>query len=194
MTIDRCHAPRLVFLFSGHMIDAPARITPRFPAAKAAIAAAAIRRQLADLDAGPADLAICGGACGGDVLFAQACLEYGLRLEVRIPFEEPRYLPESVTFAGAEWRYRFHQVRTHPRTALLVMPHELGPTPEDTDPYGRSNLWQLESALAWGAEKVRFICLWNRAGGDGPGGTRHMYDEMRKLTAKVHVLDPTRLW
>jgi hypothetical protein len=31
--------PRRVFLFSGHMIDAPTRPTPRFPAAKEAAAA-----------------------------------------------------------------------------------------------------------------------------------------------------------
>jgi len=62
--------PRRVFLFSGHMIDAPNRSTPRFPADKEPIAAAAIVAELDRLGAGPDDLGICGGACGGDLLFA----------------------------------------------------------------------------------------------------------------------------
>src|SRR2546422_95875 len=59
--------PRQVFLFSGHMIDAPDRKEPRFPADKERIAATAIATQLDELKAGPEDLAFCGGACGGDI-------------------------------------------------------------------------------------------------------------------------------
>ena len=66
--------PRKVALFSGHMIDAPDRPKPRFPADKEPIAARAIAAALADLDIGPQDLSICGGACGGDLLFAEAAL------------------------------------------------------------------------------------------------------------------------
>ena len=67
-------APRQVFLFSGHMIDAPDRKDPRFPSDKEPIAATAIAAKLDALGAGPDDLAFCGGACGGDLLFAEACL------------------------------------------------------------------------------------------------------------------------
>jgi hypothetical protein len=35
----------------------------------------------------------------------------------------------------------------------------------------RNNLWILQSAMRFGADKVEFICLWNGRGGDGPGGT-----------------------
>src|SRR5690606_8967289 len=34
--------PRQILLFSGHMVDAPGRATPRFPASKAPVAAKAI--------------------------------------------------------------------------------------------------------------------------------------------------------
>jgi hypothetical protein len=59
--------PRNVVLFSGHMIDAPGREKPRFPPDKESIAARAIAQALADLGAGPADLGICGGACGAGI-------------------------------------------------------------------------------------------------------------------------------
>lgn len=186
--------PHRVFLFSGHMIDAPDRPEPRFPPDKEAAAAKAIADELDKLGAGPEDMTLCGGACGGDLLFAEACLARKMRLEVRLAFEIPEFLKRSVVFAGEQWRDRFYAVRSNPLTTLLVMPDEMGPTPAKGNPYIRTNLWQLYSALAWGPEKVHFICLWNRKGGDGPGGTQHMYDEVNKRTGQVHVLDTNVLF
>jgi tetratricopeptide (TPR) repeat protein len=191
--------PSAVFLFSGHMIDAPGRKPPRFPDGKEPvdakeIAAKEIAAKLDDLGAGEQDLALCGGACGGDLLFAEACLKRNLRLEVRIPFEEPTFLRESVTFAGDEWLKRFYDVKANPNTTLLVMPEELGPTHRAANPYARNNLWQLYSALSRGPDKVRFICLWNRQGGDGPGGTEDMHNEVLKHSGHVYVLDTNVLW
>ncbi|HET7528295.1 MAG TPA: tetratricopeptide repeat protein, partial [Burkholderiaceae bacterium] len=61
-------APRRVILFSGHMMDAPGRDPPRFPADKEAAAAQRIAQALEDLGAGDADLALCQAAAGGDLL------------------------------------------------------------------------------------------------------------------------------
>lgn len=187
-------SPRQVFLFSGHMIDAPNRPTPRFPANKEPIAAKAIAEQLNKLDAGAEDLALCGGACGGDLLFAEACLERGLRLEVRLPFEEPEFLKQSVLFAGDDWRDRYYKVKSHPQTSLLIMPDALGPLPRNGNAFARNNLWQLYTALAWDPDKVQFICLWNRQGDDGPGGMQHVYEAVIKQAGHVLVLDSTKLW
>jgi hypothetical protein len=187
-------APRQVFLFSGHMIDAPDRNESRFPPDKEPIAAKAIADKLDAIGAGSEDLAICGGACGGDLLFAEACLARGLKLELRIPFDEPTFIRKSVAFAPGNWTDRFYQVKANPNTKLLVMPDELGPTPKETNPYARDNLWQLYTALSWGPIKVRFICLWNRKGGDGPGGTEHIYETVQKYSGRVYVLDTNLLW
>ena len=186
--------PRRVLLFSGHMIDAPDRPEPRFPPDKEPIAARAISEKLSQLGAGQEDLGLCGGACGGDILFAEAALELRLRLEIRLPFAEPTFLQESVTFAGEQWRERYSTVKKNPLTRLLIMPDELGPLPKNANPYERNNVWQLYTALAQGPEKVNFICLWNGKGGDGPGGTKHMHDEVNKRSGLVYVLDTTKLW
>jgi tetratricopeptide (TPR) repeat protein len=191
---EKTWSPRQVFLFSGHMIDAPDRSEPRFPADKEQIAAAAIAAKLDKLGAGAEDLALCGGACGGDLLFAEACLERGLRLELRIPFDEPTFLRKSVSFAPGNWTERFYQVKAHPRTRLLIMPDELGPLPKNANPYARDNLWQLYNALSWGPDKVRFICLWNRKEEKTFGGTRHMHATVQKYSGRVHVIDTTKLW
>ena len=184
--------PRKVVLFSGHMIDAPGRAKPRFPPDKEAVAAGAIASALADLTLGPSDLAICGGACGGDLLFAEAARAHGARLELYIPFEEPTFLENSVDFADRDWRARFLAIKAE--ADLHIAPRELGPTQDGEDPYERNNRWMLDAASRFGPGKVDFVCLWNGEGGDGPGGTKHMMEEVDAKGGRTTWLDTTKLW
>jgi tetratricopeptide (TPR) repeat protein len=186
--------PRLVVLFSGHMIDQSDRPEPRFPADKEPVAAAAIQATLDQLQVGPGDLAISSGACGGDLLFAEAARQRGAQLELHLPFPEPKFMATSVSFAGPAWRDRFVAVRDHERTELLIMSNRLGPEPAGVDPYERNNKWMLYTALAWGSKTVRFIALWDGKGGDGPGGTEHMYRTVQDHAGQVYHLDTTNLW
>jgi hypothetical protein len=184
--------PAKVVLFSGHMIDAPGRAKPRFPPDKEPIAAGAIASALTDLDVGPDNLCICGGACGGDLLFAEAALARSAVLEIYIPFEEPTFLEKSVDFADRDWRARFFAAKA--RAALHVAPLELGPTREGEDPYERNNRWMLDAVMRFGADKADFVCLWNGEGGDGPGGAQHMMEEVRKQGGRTVWLDTRKLW
>jgi tetratricopeptide (TPR) repeat protein len=188
--------PRNVLLFSGHMVDGPGRQTPRFPAAAEPLAAAAIAETLAKLGADGSDLALCQAAAGGDLLFLEACQQRGVRCQVLLPFDEPAFVERSVLPAvdGARWRDRFFAALGAANTTVRVMPTELGPAPDGIDPFERCNLWLLYSALAAGLQKVRFIALWNGARGDGPGGTAHMVDEVKRLTGRVTVLDTRELF
>ena len=190
--------PHRVFLFSGHLIDAKGRKAPRFPPEREPIAARAIAAALEELGASGGDLGITEGACGGDLLFAEALLERGAALQLRLPFDEPTFLRESVDFEKApspmpdRWHERFMQAKS--RAKALVMPEVLGPTPDGQTPYERCNLWMLDDALAMGAEKLSFICLWDGGGGDGPGGTRHMVEAARSQGGRVRWLDTKKLW
>lgn len=184
--------PRQVLLFSGHMIDAPDRATPRFPADKAGIAAQKIAETLAQLGAGPEDLALTQGACGGDILFAEACLQRGVKLKLLQPFEEAVFIEKSVLPGGESWRDRYYALK--PQSEIKAAPIELGVPPKSANPYERCNLWLLDTALAYGIEKVRFICLWNGEGDDAPGGTAHMYQEVNEKTGQVVWLDTRKLW
>jgi hypothetical protein len=184
--------PRKIALFSGHMIDAPGREKPRFPSDKEPIAARAIAEALTDLGLGPTDLAICGGACGGDLLFAEAALACGAGLELYIPFDEPTFLEKSVDFADRDWRARYFAAKAP--AVLHVAPSALGPIAEGEDGHERNNRWMLDSALRFGGDKVDFVCLWNGEEGDGPGGTGHMMDAVRKWGGRTCWLDTTKLW
>lgn len=189
---------RHVFLFSGHMIDAKDRVTPRFPPDKEPIAAHAIAAVLDEFEACDRDFGMTEGACGGDLVFAEALLERGTALELRLPFDEPTFLRESIDFEKApsslpdRWHERFEKVKV--RAKVLAMPEVLGPTPEGASPYERCNLWMLQDTLAIGPQKLCFICLWDGKGGDGPGGTRHMVKQVRSCGGEVRWLDTTKLW
>ncbi len=174
------------------MIDAVGRQTPRFPPDKESVAAAAIANTLAEIGTEHGDLAICGGACGGDLLFAEACLARDMALELYIPFDEPTFLANSVDFADADWHDRYLAAKS--KATLHVMPDELGPLPAGENPYERNNGWMLESAARFGGEKIAFISLWNGQGGDGPGGSHHFIEEARRKTTRIYWLDTRKLW
>jgi hypothetical protein len=184
--------PQNVVLFSGHMIDAPDRKTPRFPPNKEPVAASAIAATLAAIGAVAGDLGICGGACGGDLLFAEACLAIGMRLEIYLPLDEAAFLANSVDFADGNWHDRY--VAAKAKATLHIAPDELGSLGQGENPYERDNKWMLESAARFGGERMAFICLWNGHGGDGPGGAQQLMDEARTKTSRIYWLDTRKLW
>jgi len=189
--------PRQVFLFSGHMIDPPDRLTPRFPPGKEFVAAQKIAEALDQLGAGPDDLGLTQGACGGDLLFTEACQERGAKVHWLQPFGEPDFIQKSVVRGGEAWRKRYLDAMAKLAAPIRSAPDELGEPPpyaEPGYPYERCNLWLLYTALAYGVDKVRFVCLWNGGEGDGPGGTAQMYSEVKRRTGQVYWLDTRKVW
>ena len=188
--------PRQVLLFSGHMIDAPDRKTPRFPSDKEEIAARAIGAALDELGANAEDLAFSQAAAGGDLLFIEACQSRGVRCRVLLPFEEPEFVERSIlpSAGGERWRDRFYAMKDKLKEPISIMSDALGKPPKRVDAFERCNLWLLYSALACGIDKVRFVTLWNGGGEDGPGGTAHMYNEVKGRTGRVTWLDTRKLW
>jgi hypothetical protein len=187
--------PRQVLLFSGHMVDAPTRPQPRFPAFRVPAATAAIQQLLADLQAGADDIAYTQGAAGGDLIFARACQQRRVRLQLLLPFAEDEFITQSVlpSSDGPAWRERFGAVKAALSSPPRVMADELGPRPAGVDPFVQCNEWLLATALQHGAEKLHLICLWDGGGGDGPGGTRHLMDEVRRLRGRVSWIDARTL-
>jgi hypothetical protein len=187
--------PRQVVLFSGHMIDAPGRKEPRFPPSCEAAAAKEIGALLDRLHAGPGDLAFSQAAAGGDILFLEAAVARGLRCRVMLPFGEAEFIRRSIlpSSGGKAWRERWLALRGRLGEPPLILHEELGPNPPGQDVFERANAWLMDSALAFGSEKLRFVCLWNGAGGDGPGGTQHMMDEVARHSGQAHWIDTRTL-
>jgi tetratricopeptide (TPR) repeat protein len=185
--------PAQIFLFTGHMIDSPQRSKPRFPAAMEAEALQRIEDTLDKLEARANCIAIVPGlACGGDILFVEACLKRNMRVEIYLTFEADKYIQDSVCFAGDIWIDRFNNVLNHPNITVSEQLDRLGPVPVGEDVYGRNNRWALYATLVHDIKRVRLIALWNGQGGDGPGGTADMVQQVRQLGGIVEHIDITK--
>jgi tetratricopeptide (TPR) repeat protein len=189
---DTDDKPAQVILFSGHMIDSPNRAKPRFPAKMEDEARQKIEQALDKLKAGSNCMAIVpGAACGGDILFLEACLQRNMKVEVFLPFEPAKFIQGSVSFAGDDWVRRFYAIQNHPNLTIHLQTDRLGQVPEGDCPYERNNRWALYSTLMYGIERVRLIALWDGKGGDGSGGTNDMVQQVRQLGGVVEHLDTT---
>lgn len=189
--------PRQVFLFSGHIMDAPDRPAPRFPPQREAAVARRIGLALDALGAGPADIGFTQGAAGADLLLAEAALARGVHMQLLLPFPQDEFIRRSVLPAshGEDWRARFHAVAARLAAPPRVMTADDGGRDDDPDnaadnPYARCNLWLLDSALAYGASRVKLVCVWNGEGGDGEGGTAHMVAAVRRQGGEVIAISP----
>ncbi|WP_418320235.1 hypothetical protein [Piscinibacter sakaiensis] len=183
--------PRQVLLFSGHRVDAPDRAQPRFPPALVPAVERRLAAELEQLGAGASDLALCQAAAGGDLLFLEACQARGVACRVLLPSDESAFIAESILSSsdGQDWLQRWQQVRQRLAEPPRCLGDELGPTPPAVDRYERCNRWLLDSALAFGADRLRFLCLWDGKPGDGPGGVRHMIDAVQALGGTVRRID-----
>lgn len=187
--------PRQSIMFAGHLVDAPERTPPRFPERMTGAAAQRIAQELEALQADGSDLGLTQGAAGGDILFAECALARGMPLQLLQPFDEPRFLRESVACRGDDWVRRYHGIRAQldPARPVLAPPRVLGPLRGGEDPYERCNRWLSDTALAQGPARMTLIVLWDGSGGDGPGGTAHMVGHVRQQGGRVVWIDTRTL-
>lgn len=180
-----------VVIGSGHMIDAADRKVPRFPAAKAEAIRVEIARQLEQWQIGQGDLAICGGASGADILFAEEALRRGASLRLLLAQRAQDFVRDSVQGAGDEWVRRFHTLAAEAKVETLPSAADEG---DEIGIYARTNLWMIETARHQVADPANLYALlvWDeKPTGDGPGGTSDFAERVRKLGARVRIINPT---
>jgi len=190
-------------LFTGHRVDAPGRPQDkaRFPAtAEAEARARALIRQAVERELEGHQgsfLGIAGGACGGDILFHEACAELGAKTVVHLALPQDRFEVASVQDGGPAWVDRYRTLLQHAPSRVLQPAEELPRWLVDRPGYNvweRSNLWMMFSALATGTRDLTLIALFNRdREADGPGGTRHLVAEAARRGFKPVVLDAREL-
>jgi hypothetical protein len=183
-----------IVVCSGHMIDTPDRRTPRFPAAKAEAVRTEIAKRLAQWGVHAGDLAVCGGACGADILFAEECQRRGAKIRLLLTQEVEGFVRDSVQHAGSDWVQRFQALRQS--AELATQSERLGKTPPDLSIYARNNLWIINTAWIEGADsaKIHALLVWDRKPtGDGLGGTSDFAAKVRDLGALLEIIDPTTL-
>ncbi len=134
--------PPNIVAFTGHMIDAHDRSTPRFPEALSADVKQAIKNTIRTQHA---QIGYSSLACGGDILFAEAMEESGGEVNLFLPFAEKDFIETSIAFAGQEWIDRFHR---------LV--EKFPPTYITKDAYnGNDDFFQFLSTIVFGLAVLR---------------------------------------
>jgi hypothetical protein len=179
----------LSLLFTGHMVDLPGREGPRFPPE----IVGAVQREIAkrisyhvetfdkkDVE-GFASL-----ARGGDILFHEACREFGIGTTVILPFAPDEFLRTSVEGAeGGNWPQRFIGIwETTP-----LSEREMLNLPISDVAYADCNDRMLN--LARMHAPVQLIAVWDGTGGDGPGGTAHFLACAKQTSGREpDIIDP----
>jgi hypothetical protein len=184
---------------SGHMIDQPNRNEPRFPSHKEAVVRQQIAEQLGAWGIGSGDLAICGGAQGTDLLFAECCVALEAQVYLLIALPEEEFLRRSVHLEGADWEGRYFEVAKQSNVSKFFQEDflkDLSPELNAIDNvFARNNLWMIHTALDAGATGELFaILVWDeKETGDGPGGTSDFEQLIRQSHGTVAVINPTKL-
>jgi hypothetical protein len=178
-------------LFTGHMIDKEGRALPRFPASKEAIVRNEIKKELSKEKQVIKEKlkGIAGGACGGDILFHELCLELNIASEIFLALAVKDFKNSSVSFAGKDWEDRYEKLVK--RLPVHVLPESKAN--DRNNVWERANVWMLESALKNGGENMTLIALWDGKPGDGGGGTEHMIKVAREHGAKTKIIDIKKL-
>jgi hypothetical protein len=190
-------------LFTGHMIDAPGRAHPRFPARAEPAARAAIHNALEALLAahpGPT-MGIAGAASGGDILFHEACFKLAIPTHLYLALPIDRYLEASVVPAGPSvtgnsWIERFHAITARLGSAVhvlddsVILPGTLT-RGKPLNIWARTNLWMVSEAISLAPHRS-LLALWDGRSGDGPGGTEHLVSVAPTLGIDVAPIIPTQ--
>ena len=175
-------------LFTGHMIDKEEREEPRFAAAKENEVKEAMRKQLLNETtfAKTAVRGIASGACGGDILFHELCMEYNIQTHIYLALREAEFKKASVSFAGENWDERFEKLVSKLPTTIL--PNENTENNKE-NVWEQTNDWMLKNALENGGENMSLIALWDGEKGDGDGGTEHMINIAKEKGARINIID-----
>jgi class 3 adenylate cyclase len=175
-----------IVVFSGHMIDDPDRVSPRFPPQLEDSVRQAIHERLKKLSPGSG---YASAANGSDILFLETMLEMGAKVHVVLPYNKEQFLSDSVeVIPSGEWKARYEYVlekATEVLTASELRMKGSGISYE----YANLMLYGLAATRArqLGTELIP-MAVWD--GSEGKiGGTAGNIERWRKHGLPVELID-----
>jgi hypothetical protein len=167
--LDKAMRMPPVLVYTGHMIDAPGRSRPRFPAQLEDEVRVDIRRRLGQI--GPV-AAYGSAACGTDILCLECVQELGGELHIVLPFPAEQFRAESVDFChGGQWGERFERLLESANEVLVI-----GERP----PSGGNSTFEYANLIMTGLARLRAqmldadlqgLAVWDGTEAGGEGGT-----------------------
>jgi class 3 adenylate cyclase len=190
--IDKYLRVPSVVVFAGHMIDRPDRRDRRFPKEIEIAVAKEIRSKIDKLKPG---FGFSSAACGSDILFLEAMLDYGAEISVVLPYNEQEFVRDSVEIGpdAKRWRARFDNVISKSARVITASNQRL-------EIGGVSYEFCNELLLGLAAIRCRQLdstlvplAVWNKKPGDGPGGAASVVESWRSLGYKPEIIDISKL-
>ena len=175
-----------VLAFAGHMIDAPGRAEPRFPAALEPAVAAALREELARLHA---PILYTSAACGADLICIEQALDLAVEVNVVLPFDRQDFVRTSVAPGGEGWVARFDRALSC--AARVIMATEEAYLDDDV-------LYEHAAKLVDGLSMLRaaqlqttpaLLCVIDAAAAGRVGGTLTSFDRWQRQVGPPRVID-----
>ncbi len=178
-------------VFTGHMLDAEDRETPRFPKENEQQAKENISKALQTIRAQHQSRikGIAGAACGGDIIFHECCITLNIPSEIYLGLHEKEFIKSSVGFAGQDWIDRFKKLYHLLPVHQLKTAHA-SQKDKNFSVWEETNNRMLKDAFANGGLNMTLLALWNGESSDGPGGTKHMVMQAQKKHGNVIIIDP----
>ncbi|HEX3356913.1 MAG TPA: adenylate/guanylate cyclase domain-containing protein [Tepidisphaeraceae bacterium] len=178
--------PPTVIAFTGHMIDAPGRATPRFAPEMEGDVRERIEQAIDRLDA---RIAFGSAACGADLLFIEALQQRGAEVNIVLPFAVEDFVRESVRHAGADWERRFWRALEIAGKAVAFATDE--PYLKTVDLFRFND--QLVRSLAWlrahsMASRPALVAVYDGEGGAADAGTAQAVASWPEKD-RLHVID-----
>lgn len=194
---DHCFSIPKVVVFTGHMIDRPGRLRPRFPQALEKVVIREIDSRLNKLGK---VIGYSSAACGSDIIFLEEMLKRKNEINIVLPFliegdkGEPGFKGASVDIIpGSEWGKRFDRVLK--KAASVGIVNERRNT-ENIVAYEYSNLSQAGLAIMRARmldTEVIPLVVWDGYQGDGPWGTYSCVKYWERYGLKYEHIDTTGL-
>lgn len=184
--LDDVFTVRTVAAFTGHMLDAEDRPTPRFPRESEGVVRERILERLRALNVG---FGFSSAARGGDILFLEELLGRGGSALVVLPFPAEAFIETSV----GNWAPRFRSVLTHPRVGVEVIldaapaDADMGPAFAECNRVVREKAVQIARRL--GGEPT-LIAVWDGRPQEEAGGTAHAVADWLAAGLRCDVIAP----
>ena len=179
--------PPTVIAYTGHMIDAPGRATPRFTPEMETEVRRRIDAVLEELDA---RIGYGSAASGADLLFIEALLDRNAEVHIVLPFAVEDFIRESVRPGGPQWEQRFRRVLERVGKSIIYATDE--PYLDTIELYRFAD--QLVRSLAW--QRARWmsalptmVAVYDGHPQSGPAGTAAtvaMWPDKERL----RIIDP----
>jgi class 3 adenylate cyclase len=158
-------------LFTGHMVDRPGRVLPRFPTSlqnKIAL------RIASELEAACATDGFASAACGGDILFFEAMLARGGRIHITLPCSVEAFRKDCADIVpGADWGVRFDRILNAAHTAEILGEQYASDNAVASECCNRIMVGLAERCAQDKGEEPLVIALWDGKPGDAALGGTH---------------------